>query len=1071
MCGIAGIIARGRDPVGLREAIQRMTDALSHRGPDDAGIECLSLPDGTELCLGHRRLSILDLTANGHQPMGHAATGSWVVFNGEIYNHLELRGQLPGEFRSTCDTETLLRGWIEKGPEWVRSLTGIFAFALLDGRRQELWLARDHLGVKPLYISQPDDDLWLFASEVRALLASGMVNRRLSSEGLNSYLAFGAVQAPWTMVAGVRSLMPGEQWCFPLRGNSGGLLPRVSRYWSPAEYFPQHPAGSGDRPRSGNSSLHEDDFGQLKAIWDKAIGSQMISDVPVGVFLSGGTDSSAIVGTLARQGHVPRTFSVAFSEQAFDESQHARQIAKKYGTEHKEIAVTPQQVLDSYAPMMAAYDQPSIDGINTYVISKAVREMGIKVALSGLGGDELFAGYPTFHRLPLLSKWARFVPKRMARLGISLFTRATGSGRGLRLGTILSDETSRLNIYYGLRQLFALDSRDGLIAGGAPNGRGVEPKVMALLSRQAEATDDVNAVSLLELSLYMQNMLLRDTDQMSMAHGLEVRVPLLDQRLVEAVAGIRGSMKISRGDAPNKWLLIKLADLTLPSEAIRRPKMGFVFPWDDWLRRELRSQTEEILMDQSAVASAGLRGLAVASLWRQYLEGKITWRSSDILALVHLVAWTRMHNLAPPVPSIQPRFRMEEPVGQADRPTAIAVKRIRRAGRRPGPPFGRRRALARIMLLMPEIAASRGGGIYQVGCSLMRLLSKERQENGIECQVLSLGQPDRDADSQKYVQEWDKRMTCFGTHRLAFVRAAVASLASWADVMVSTHVGLTSLVNFVPRMLRPTTLTFVHGIEVWRPLNWRHRSALRNSDYVAANSRFTAHKASEYNPWLGGIHCCHLGIALGEVAEPASNEELLRLAPTRHDILIASRMAKGQCEKGHRALIAAMERVVAAMPDARLIIAGTGDDVSTYRDIANRSRAAKNILFTGFVSSSVLRGLYRQVGLFAMPSIQEGFGLVYAEAMAAGLPCVASNCDAAGEVVLDGETGLLVDPSDHDALAGSLLKLLQDDEYRQRLGSQGRKRFEEHFTEEKFHERAWNLINEAIANSPARFCR
>ncbi len=362
---------------------------------------------------------------------------------------------------------------------------------------------------------------------------------------------------------------------------------------------------------------------------------------------------------------------------------------------------------------------------------------------------------------------------------------------------------------------------------------------------------------------------------------------------------------------------------------------------------------------------------------------------------------------------------------------------------------------------MPEIAVSRGGGIYQVGCSLMRLLQKERQGGGIDGRVLSLGEPDRDADSRQYVEDWDRRLKCYGSHRLAFVRAALAAMSSWADVVVSTHVGLSSLLRFLPRLARPATLTFIHGIEVWRPLRWRHRSALQLSDFVVANSRFTAHKASDCNPWLGGIHRCHLGIQPGEAAAPSSHEELVRLAPTRHDILIVARMIKGQCEKGHRELIAAMDKVVAAVPDARLIIAGTGDDVENYRGMAFRSRAVERILFTGFVSTPVLRGLYRRVGVFAMPSRQEGFGLVYAEAMAAGLPCVASTCDAASEVVLDGETGLLVDPPDQDALVGSLVRLLHDDEYRRRLGTQGRRRFEEHFTEHHFHDRIWRLVDEA----------
>ena len=300
----------------------------------------------------------------------------------------------------------------------------------------------------------------------------------------------------------------------------------------------------------------------------------------------------------------------------------------------------------------------------------------------------------------------------------------------------------------------------------------------------------------------------------------------------------------------------------------------------------------------------------------------------------------------------------------------------------------------------------------------MRLLERECREKGIECRILALGQLDPDPEGERQVNAWNSRLRCFGSHRFAFARAATASMVSWADVMVSTHVGLTSLINLVPRDVRPVTLTFIHGIEVWRPLRWRHRCALRNSDYVISNSRFTAKKANIFNPWLGGVHCCHLGIKHGEEGDSESSEEINRLAPTRHDILIASRMVKGQCEKGHRVLIAAMEPVVAAIPDARLIIAGTGDDLATYRDLAGQSRVANRIHFTGFVSSSALRALYRRVGVFAMPSRQEGFGLVYAEAMAAGLPCVASTFDASSEVVLDGRTGLVVDPSDKSAAGG-----------------------------------------------------
>jgi asparagine synthase (glutamine-hydrolysing) len=1059
-----------------------MSDAIAHRGPDDAGIENVSLPGDVHVCLGHRRLSILDLSANGHQPMGDAASGSWVVFNGEIYNHLDLRRQLAGEFRSTSDTETLLRGWVEKGPEWVRSLAGIFAFALLDARRKELWLVRDHLGVKPLYVAQPQEGLWLFASEVRALLASRLIPRQLSAEGLDSYLAFGAVQAPSTIVAGIRSLMPGERWCFSLEGDQRTLFPRASRYWRLAEQFSPEPEASGEKRRAPSLEFGSQSWQELRATWDEAIASQMISDVPVGVFLSGGIDSSSIVATLARQGHIPSTFSIVFSEQGFDESQHSDRVAQQYGTRHRAITVTPEQVLSGFNRTLAAYDQPSIDGVNSYVISQAVRQAGIKVAISGLGGDEVFGGYPTFRRLPALEKWIGILPMPVARLAASFISRDNHSGRAARLAAILRNGGSRLDTYCVLRQLFSERSRDRLLSEDVNAFCILDPDLKEELARQVQSVDAVNAVSLLELSLYMQNMLLRDTDQMSMAHALEVRVPLLDHRLVEAIARIPGSAKVLGGGHPNKWLLLKLADVSLPQKIVRRRKMGFVFPWDVWLRRELRAHTEEILMDTATVERAGLDRRAVSLLWRSYLERKDFWRYSDVLALLHLVSWVAENELGPPAPGERCRVRGESRTMEACVPLTEEVSGVRcqvsaekQVTALPLSPLtshlspGKRSEVRsrggrkRILLLIPEIAASRGGGVYQVGRSLMRLLEKEHEAGDVECRILALGRPDSGPESRHDAELWGERMRCFdGNRRLGFIQGAVFWMTSWADVVVSTHLGLSSVLGILPRTLRPTTLTFIHGIEVWRPLHWRHRTALLLSDYIVSNTRFTARKASQFNPWLGGIDCCHLGIQPGEAADSASIEKLIHLVPARHDILIASRMNKRQCEKGHRALIAAMAAVNAAVPDARLIIAGSGTDVAMYRGLAIRSPAAKRIHFTGFIPDAVLRGLYQRVGVFAMPSSQEGFGLVYAEAMAAGLPCVASTCDAAGEVIVDGETGLLVDREDPHAVAGALIRLLQDEPYRQCLGAAGRKRFEEHFTEARFHDRAWRLIEEAL---------
>jgi len=626
-----------------------MTSALGHRGPDDCGIESLTL-NGYQVCLGHRRLSILDLSANGHQPMTDGPSGSWVTFNGEIYNHLELRAELPNvPFRSTSDTETLLRGWVAQGPEWIRRLRGMFAFALLDGQRQELWLARDHVGIKPLYVSHPEQDLWLFASEVRALLASGMVPRRISPAGLASYLNFGAVQAPWTLIENVDSLLPGERLRFSLRDPPAGaprgeMAVEASRYWSRADHFAPRAEGPG-RARRGEVAAA--DWGPLREAWDYAVGSRMLSDVPVGVFLSGGIDSSAIVATLTRLGHTPRTFSIGFSEPGFDESEHAQLVARQYRTEHRRIELSPTRVLSQFDTIVAAYDQPSIDGANTFMISQAVREAGIKVAISGLGGDELFAGYPSFRRLAFIDRWAPVAPETLRRLAAALLA-GCAWGKSARTAAILRNASSRLDVYFCLRELFSAADRRELL-GTWDADSPLEAGLAAETARQAQAADAVNAVSLLEMGLYMQNMLLRDTDQMSMAHALEVRVPLLDHVLIERAAGLGGICKLPSDGQPDKWLPIALAGNSLPREVFDRRKMGFAFPWDAWLRNELRGRVSEILADRPAVERTGLQPQAAAALWRRFLAEKSSVRPSEVLGIVHLVDWAERNTVGPPV--------------------------------------------------------------------------------------------------------------------------------------------------------------------------------------------------------------------------------------------------------------------------------------------------------------------------------------------------------------------------------------------------------------------------------------
>jgi asparagine synthase (glutamine-hydrolysing) len=631
MCGIAGILTSQYD-LDMAPALEAMRLALRHRGPDDEGQAEVALPAGRRLGLCQTRLAILDLSPAGHQPMFDPATGSCVVFNGEIFNHQAVRKQLRRSFRSSSDTETVLAGWEERGDDILRSLRGMFALAIFDASRKKFWLVRDRLGVKPLYVSQVTFDTLVFASEIRALLASGLLPRILNAQAIESYLAFGAVVAPWTFLAGVRGLLPGEAWCIDL--DNATLRPTRRRYWRPAF------ARSDVKPISHGEALE-----RLRPVLSEAVSLRMVSDVPVGVFLSGGIDSSCVVAQLAERGHSLHTFSVVFGETAYDESAHSRAVAQRYRTTHTEMKLSPEDVLGQFEIALGAYDQPSIDGLNTYFIAQATRKAGVKVALSGLGGDELFAGYSYFHLLANLEGGLKRVLARLLLWGLRAFS--PDSARTNKLGQILRSDRSRFICYNACRQVMPRSRRVGIRKASSEDREAILPwEVWESLEAEAAGLDVVNAHSLLEMSLYLENMLLRDTDQMSMAHALEVREPLLDHVLVETVAALPGRLKIRRGQRSRlKALLVDSLPNPLPPGILNRPKMGFVLPWEKWLREELRPTITTLLTDHDAVEAATLNPPAVQTLWNEFLSRKPGIRYSDIFCLANLVHWTRRHRL------------------------------------------------------------------------------------------------------------------------------------------------------------------------------------------------------------------------------------------------------------------------------------------------------------------------------------------------------------------------------------------------------------------------------------------
>lgn len=612
MCGIAGLVSVR--PGEFRRPVQAMVTALSHRGPDDEGLELIDSPAGAgTIVLGARRLAILDRSAAGHQPMTDPQTMSWVVYNGEVYNFSALRETFGDDvaWRSTGDTEVLLHTYRRDGLEAFAHWRGMFAAAVWDVPRQQLVLVRDRLGIKPLYYWQ-GDGLLLFASEVRALLASGLVPRRLSPEGLSGYLTFGSAQDPLTLIEGVRAVPPGH-----------AVIVEHSRV-SPRPYW-RLPSAAAPAPEPEWVEA-------VRTRFAETVASHLVSDVPVGVFLSGGVDSTLVAALAQEASAAPiSTWTVAFEAPGANEGPQAAAVAKILGTQHREITVGPDELQRLLPHALRAMDQPTIDGVNTYAISRALRAAGLTVALSGLGGDELFGGYSTFRR----SVRCRRVPAPLRRAAAAALAAADPRLDRRERWPLLGGWESVGHPLPALRCVFG-PSAVARLTGRPASALSLPSDLLAT----AAGYDPLTQVSLLELSSYLPNTLLRDTDMMSMAHGLEIRVPYLDHAFVEWVLQIPGRAKAGR--APKALLRAALRQV-LPAVTPPAVKQGFVVPMAGWLRRPsaLRAEVEAAVQETDGWRRLGLAPDGVRQVWREFLAGRRGW--AQPWALVVLRRWVETY--------------------------------------------------------------------------------------------------------------------------------------------------------------------------------------------------------------------------------------------------------------------------------------------------------------------------------------------------------------------------------------------------------------------------------------------
>jgi asparagine synthase (glutamine-hydrolysing) len=961
VCGIAGIYAyrESATPVDRAELL-RIRDHMHRRGPDGAG---LWLSDDQRLGLAHRRLAIIDLSETGAQPMASADGRYLVTFNGEIYNYRELRRELERRgfvFRTQSDTEVLLHLYADRGERMVDALRGMFAFGLWDTVERALFLARDPFGIKPLYYAD-DGGTFRFASQVKALLAGNAIGTAPEPAGWVGFLLMGSVPEPHTLYRNIHSLPAGATLCVHEgKGGAPNTYFDVGLVLRRAEDF-------GARP--GNEAL-------AGAVRD-SVKAHLVSDVPVGIFLSAGIDSGTIsaFASEASAGDL-RAVTLGFHEfrgTAHDEAPLAREVARSFGISHRSEWIGREDFEREVPSILAAMDQPSIDGVNTYLVSRAAARGGMKVALSGLGGDELFGGYPSFRQLPRL----------VGALGWTRYFHAMGAtARKLTqdwIGRFASPKYAGLLEYGGTmgggyllrRGLFMPWELDDLL----------DPRIVRAGLERLNPVDRLNAtvkglrvpyarVAALEMSWYMRNQLLRDADWAGMAHSLEIRVPLIDAALFKTLAP-----GMARNAAPTKLDLASLPRRPIPNVVMHRAKSGFATPVRDWIGAE------------HGAKERGLR------------------------------KWARRVLPLPPK-----TFR------------ALALVTDAYGGQGGIAKFNR--DLLSSIATMPECA--------EVVC-LPRVISRplERVPDGVRvvASAAAHGKP---------------------SFLLALARAMRDEPY---DSLIIGHINLTAIGVRVARRLGVPSQLIVHGIDAWTPHRSRAvRRSLASVDRIIGVSQLTLDRL---NSWAAldakrqrVLPNCVDFSQFTPGPKPADLVEALGLAGKKV-LMTFGRLASDEQYKGIDEILEVLRALNRDVPNLRYVICGDGPDRARLETKVDELGVAAQVVFSGFVDESRKPDYYRLADAYVMPSRGEGFGIVFLEAMACGIPVMGSRVDGSREALMGGALGSLADPSDPSDVTRGVLETLGRERGTVPDGLQ-------FFSREAFAKRAEAIVTEAMLANAGR---
>lgn len=609
MCGINGIYYFTSGTVE-EQVIKDMNNTIVHRGPDNSGVFVKD-----QVGFGHVRLSIIDLSESGNQPMFSADNRFVLIFNGEIYNYQKIKSLLADyPFKTSTDSEVLLAAYAKWGKQMLEHLEGMFAFAIFDKADNSLFIARDRLGIKPIYYYRTNNYI-IFSSEIRGLIASKLFTPQLDKNMLSTFFRSGTIAGDDTLLKEVKMLSPAS-----FAQISGNAM-TIQNYWAPAL-----------ETNTEISYAHAKK--EVRELFLQAVEKRLVADVPFGAFLSGGIDSTAVTAAMSTcLSGASNTFNICFAEAAFSESYYAKQVAKRFGTHHTEIKLSPNLFLEEIDHILQSYDHPSVDGANTYIVSQATRKAGITMALSGLGGDELFGGYPVFKQLqPTLQKLHK-LPTPLRKVG-SLLLKANPKVRNKKMGDLLAlNNPDEAQVYETFRSI--MSKRDCMRLTGNIQAI-VNPKFFT------QKCGTIDKITLAEYYHYLQPVLLRDTDQMSMKHALEVRVPFLDHKLVEFVLTLPDAYKTKT--AVQKSLLVESLHDLLPSEIIHRKKMGFVLPWEQWLKNELATYVQDAI--QTLQSTHLLNAKEWQSAFDDFKRGRQSYNWNIFWGLIVLTKWLKNNKIS-----------------------------------------------------------------------------------------------------------------------------------------------------------------------------------------------------------------------------------------------------------------------------------------------------------------------------------------------------------------------------------------------------------------------------------------